>query len=176
MPYAPIGPTTTRVPSAANRCRLHNQMAIPAMSQAGLLPPGVHDATIAEVEQTFGRRTPRRAELFVKFTAFLDVARGFGVFQAIIADGSFVTDKDAPGDIDAVLLLPRADLAKLVAHPDRQQILDQQAVKSKYEIHLFLDPLPTGRWTSFFQHLKPDDALARIVPPATRRGVLRIAL
>ncbi len=151
-------------------------MAIPAMTPAGLLPPGVHDATLAEVEQAFGSRNDRRVELFQKLTQFLDVARALGLFQAVITDGSFVTDKDAPGDIDAVLLLPRADLAKLTGHPNRLQILDQHAVKAQYEIHLFVDPLPAGHWTNFFQHLKPADALARKLPPTTRRGVLKVAL
>jgi hypothetical protein len=151
-------------------------MAIPVMTPAGLLPPGVHDATLPEVEQVFGSRNDRRVELFQKFTQFLNVARSFGLFQAVIADGSFVTDKDVPGDIDAVLLLPRADLPKLTGHPNRLQILDQHAVKAQYEIHLFLDPLPAGPWTSFFQHLKPADALARKLPPTTRRGVLKVTL
>ena len=151
-------------------------MAIPPMTSAGLLPPGVHDATLAEVELTFGSRNERRIELFQKMTQFLNLARGFGLFQAIVTDGSFVTDKDTPGDIDAVLLLAAADLKKLVVHPDRRQILDQEAVKTQYEIHLFLDPLPAGPWTSFFQRLKPADALARKLPPTARRGVLKVTL
>jgi len=39
-----------------------------------------------------------------------------------------------------------------------------------------IDPLPAGPWTSFFQRLKPADALARKLLPTTRRGVLKVAL
>jgi hypothetical protein len=151
-------------------------MAIPSLTADGLLPVGVHDATLEEVEQAFGLRTERRVELFQKLTLFLEFARTFGVFEAIIVDGSFVTDKDSPGDIDAVILLARANLPRLLAQPGGAQFLDQDAIKPRYEIHLFLDPPPSGTWTSFFQKLKPADALARKLRPGARRGVLKVTL
>lgn len=151
-------------------------MAIPSLTADGLLPLGVHEATLEEIGQAFGLRTGRRVELFRKLTEFLALARSFGVFHALIVDGSFVTDKDDPGDIDAVLLLPREGLARLLAHPARLQVVDQHAVKARYEIHLFLDPLPSDAWTRFFQRLKPEDALARKLRPEARRGVLKVNL
>jgi hypothetical protein len=76
-------------------------MAIPELNN-GLFRPGVHDATMAEVEKVLGSSSDRRIELFAKLSRFVDLARVFSIFKAIYLDGSFVSDKADPGDIDAV--------------------------------------------------------------------------
>lgn len=151
-------------------------MPIPPITAEGLLPPGVHDATLHEIEHAFGVRTPRRQELFEKLVDFVEFAQSFSIFQFLVVDGSFVTDKDAPGDIDGVLLLGRADLARLLGHAHGLRILDVDAMKARYEVHLFFDPLPAGMWTDFFQQLRVEEALARRLSPGTRRGVLKVTL
>jgi hypothetical protein len=71
-------------------------MTIPGLVD-GLLPAGVHDATMLDVQEAFGLSSDRRMELFDKLSKFLDHARAFSVFKAIYLDESFVTDKPDPG-------------------------------------------------------------------------------
>jgi hypothetical protein len=147
-------------------------MAIPDLTTAGLLPRGVHQATLEEVRLSFGSRTPRRVVLFNKLVGFIELAKTFTLFKAIHIDGSFVTDKDDPGDIDAVLELTKAEAARLLAHPNAAAIIDGAAVKHQYEIHLFFPP----QMVEFFQRLKPAEAIARSLAPDHWRGILKVDL
>jgi len=104
--------------------------------------------------------------------AFVALAKTYNVFHAMHIDGSFVTDKDDPGDIDAVLELTKPEAARLFAHPNAAAIIDAAAVKYRYEIHLFFAP----QMTQFFQRLKPAEAIARSLAPDHWRGILKVDL
>jgi hypothetical protein len=82
-------------------------MPIPELNEDGFLPEGVHEASLEEVHERFGRfqRTDRRATLFTKLALFMADARASGLVEAVIVDGSFVTAKDEPSDIDLILVL-----------------------------------------------------------------------
>ena len=113
-----------------------------------------------------------------KLGQFVALARSFGLFSALFTDGSFATDKDLPGDIDAVLELPRASLKALLAATNFHQ-LDPAAVKATYEVHLFFQqppPAPGLDWVLFFQRLKPEEAIVRKLSPSTMRGILKVSL
>lgn len=64
-----------------------------------ILPAGIHDATLAEVEVRFASNPKRRVQ-FRGFVAALTGLRGAGCQRAFL-DGSFVTAKPRPGDFDA---------------------------------------------------------------------------
>lgn len=155
-------------------------MSIPTFTSFGPLPPGIHDATLAEINAVFGATNSRREDLFGKLDQFVQASKRFQLFTALYVDGSFVTDKPSPGDIDAVLELPRAALPRLLAHPDRLTLIDTAAVKAAYEVHLFFQPeappTPDPDMAKFFQHLRPEEALVRRLPADTTRGILRVAL
>src|SRR6266550_4310222 len=84
-------------------------MPIPDLNEDGFLPEGVHEASLEEVQERFGRlqRTDRRPTLFTKLALFLAEVRASGLVEAVIVDGSFVTAKDEPSDIDLILVLGR---------------------------------------------------------------------
>jgi hypothetical protein len=71
---------------------------IPDFDDSGNLPPGVHGATWDEIVQRFGWTT-RRRELLDGFRAALEPLREAGC-RRVFVNGSFVTDKEEPGDID----------------------------------------------------------------------------
>jgi hypothetical protein len=85
-------------------------MPIPELSPGGFLPAGVFDCTIDEIRQKFGRfqGTDRRPKLFSRFEEFLTAIRRSNLFEAILIDGSFVTEKAAPNDIDLIAVLHRS--------------------------------------------------------------------
>jgi len=75
-------------------------MTIPDFNDDGLLPPGVHRATRAEVEMRYGWCEHRRDLLAGLRLALGDLKRaGCG---RVFLDGSFVTAKETPNDFDLV--------------------------------------------------------------------------
>ena len=77
---------------------------IPELDEHGNLPPGIHRATLAEVEQRFGKSTEvRRAEIQSLYW-LVDLAKRAGI-ERLIVNGSFVTDVFEPNDVDCVLLM-----------------------------------------------------------------------
>lgn len=74
-------------------------MSIPPLQINGELPPGEHHATLDEIELVYGSTNDRRKLLM---RGLRDAALQFahaGV-KTIWINGSFVTDKDMPNDID----------------------------------------------------------------------------
>jgi hypothetical protein len=71
---------------------------IPAFTPDGLLPPGVHQATWGEVVTRFGTNKHRK-RLLKGLELALRHLRIAGCRRAYI-DGSFVTQKERPGDYD----------------------------------------------------------------------------
>ncbi len=96
-------------------------MPIPELNENGFLPEGIHEASLEEIRERFGRfqRTDRRPALFTKFSLFMAEVRASGRIKTVIVDGSFVTAKDEPSDIDLILVL----------HPDH----DYQAELRPFE-------------------------------------------
>jgi hypothetical protein len=76
-----------------------------------VLPPGVHDATLQDVEQRFAFNSKRR-QLFQGFKKGVDCLRKAGC-RTVFLDGSFVTDKPTPGDFDACWEPSGVDARKL---------------------------------------------------------------
>ena len=75
---------------------------IPAYDDFGCLPPGVHPATLAEIEARFGRASELRRVQMESVRWMVDLARRAGV-PRIVLNGSFVTDVMEPNDVDCVL-------------------------------------------------------------------------
>ena len=83
---------------------------LPEFTQKGLLPAGVHRATLEEFEQRFiyFDHSDRRYRLFDKFRELHRQARGSGIVQRMLVGGSFVTSKPEPNDFDCILVVDPA--------------------------------------------------------------------
>ena len=77
---------------------------IPPFDDFGFLPPGIHPATLAEIEDRFGRESELRRAQMDSVRWPVDFAVRAGV-QRIVLNGSFVTDIIEPNDVDCALLL-----------------------------------------------------------------------
>ena len=64
---------------------------IPPFDDSGFLPPGVHPATLKEIEARFGRESELRRVQMESVRWMVDLAIRAGV-QRIVLNGSFVTD------------------------------------------------------------------------------------
>lgn len=74
-------------------------MSIPTLTATGELPPGIHMATIGEVESAFGQSSDRRRLLLKGLKEAMAIFKVANVSK-IFVDGSFTTDKEEPNDID----------------------------------------------------------------------------
>ena len=84
-------------------------MAIPDLDDDGFLPEGVHECSLDEIDQRFGgnQSAVRRSALFAKLREYIQELRSTGMAAGLIVDGSFITNKTEPNDIDLVLILLR---------------------------------------------------------------------
>lgn len=152
-------------------------MAIPDLTEHGLLPVGVHEATLDEVVARFGSGTPRRAELGESLRRFAALLEDIGLFTDLFVDGSFTTDAEPPGDVDVVMQLPTAKMLELARHP-RSTELERRAVKLRFEVDALLEASESGSafMVGLFTTLKAKDVIARKVSASQRRGIMRIKL
>jgi hypothetical protein len=98
----PPGSPVTRL--RGNGFREGRSKVIPDLDEHGNLPPGIHRATMEEIEERFGKSTEvRRAEI-QSLHWLIDLAKRAGI-ERLIVNGSFVTDVFEPNDVDCVLLM-----------------------------------------------------------------------
>jgi len=116
-----------------------------------VLPPGIHVATLDEIEKTYCY-TPHRTRLFRGFCQATKNLENAGC-RVIYLDGSFTTEKDHPEDFDACWDLAGVDPYKL-----DPTLLDftykRAAQKAKYGGELFIanfDAAPGIIFLDFFQ-------------------------
>jgi len=148
-------------------------VAIPDLNAQGLLPPGLYDCTLEEVRDKFGRfkGTERRQSLFEKLSAFIHEATQTGMVKSIIIDGSFVTGKDSPADIDLVLEMQLAHNPGTDLRPFEYNVLSKRVVKRLYGFDLFLagsESKALAEWVEYFHQVKEQ--------PGIRKGILRMNL
>lgn len=145
----------------------------------GVLPEGIHLCTIEEVDETFGgfQRTDCRIRLTQKLRLLVEEARRSGIVAALVIDGSYVTRKNEPEDIDVIVALrPDFDLTQPLL-PFQYDLRSKRRIKEKYrfDARAAVDgSIAYNEWVEFFSHVRPDDpdqATSR-----TRKGLLRIEL
>jgi hypothetical protein len=71
---------------------------IPEFDDNGNLPPGVHEATVKDVEQRFAYNTKRKV-LFARLFEVCEILGGANC-PRLYLDGSFITKKEEPNDYD----------------------------------------------------------------------------
>lgn len=79
---------------------------IPPFNETGCLPPGLHTATLGEVEDRFGHHSELRRVQMESVRWMVELAKLAGV-QRVVLNGSFATDIMEPNDVDCVLLIGR---------------------------------------------------------------------
>lgn len=87
----------------------------PDFNENGDLPPGIHQATLAEVIQHFGRSTPQRRVVARRLGRIYGLAAKTGHLARFIVFGSFVTTEPDPADVDIFLLMENTFDANQIA-------------------------------------------------------------
>ena len=148
-------------------------MPIPPLDENGFLPHGIHVCWLEETRSRFGcfQGSDRRPRLFSKLEELIVEARASGIVRALIVNGSFVTAKSAPNDIDLVIVLPaghdfRADLA-----PAQYTVVNRVRIRRLYGIDVIVaedDSADYMAAVQFFQRVR--------LQPHVSKGILRIEL
>jgi hypothetical protein len=153
-----------------------DSMPIPEFDLNGCLPAGLHECTLVEVEERFGRlvlagprATDRRVLLFERLRTLISELSRTRLNVTVIVDGSFVTQAAHPEDIDLIVSLPRSfdPLMELTAM--ETNLLDARYIRRHYQFDVRV--VREGRpeyheIVAFFEQVKGR--------PALRKGLLRL--
>lgn len=77
----------------------------PEFNEHGDLPVGIHQATLAEVVEHFGRNSVQRRHVAERLIRIYDLADRTGHVARFIVYRSFVTAKPNPNDVDIFILV-----------------------------------------------------------------------
>ena len=140
-------------------------MSIPDFNAKGELPAGEHQATLDEIEIRYGRSSRRRKDLMKGLRQAGDKLAKAGV-QMIWVNGSFITTKENPNDIDGCWAYNDAvDIQTL--SDDFLSMDARQIVKNKYGLDFFIAQwMETGSgkpFPLFFQMNRDGEAKGIIV-------------
>jgi predicted nucleotidyltransferase len=115
-------------------------MPIPELNENGLLPEGVWDCTLEEIGARFGQfqRTDRRVQLFAKLCDLVAEERRAGLAVALMIDGSFVSGKPDPGDIDLVIVLPDGYNFAAELLPVAYNAISKSRLRRAYQFDVFV--------------------------------------
>ncbi len=136
-------------------------MAIPPLRADGFLPEGVHPADVEEVRQHFGTATPRRRELMQRVELWVELACLVGA-KRLLLNGSFVTKKRSPNDVDAVMLLP-SDFGERLRMFDSVAFEIQDCLCYRYPAELFAawDAEGLQKWITYFARVRRRENLCK---------------
>ena len=106
---------------------------VPEFNKYGNLPAGIYKSSLTCIEKRFGTNSKKRISLFKDFQNFLELITPFKTnIKRLILDGSFVTSKETPGDIDCIMIIENG----FRFTPDIVEKLCDS--KKLYNIHLFM--------------------------------------
>lgn len=140
-------------------------MLIPALMANGELPPGIHIITLTELEIRFGRANEKRRQLMMGLKKALLLFKAANVSKVFV-DGSFITDKDEPNDIDGCWSCTGVDVDKLDSRFwDFESTYDfekkREEIKNEFGIDFFIAEIIEGGsgkpFPEFFQTNRDGD-------------------
>jgi hypothetical protein len=143
-------------------------VGIPVFRSDGYLPEGIHVCTEAEATFRFGSKNRRRRGLAIRIRRWCELARAVGALRLLL-DGSYVTAKDEPEDVDAVMLLPHDFAAQVERGLDPAIELEEMfSTRQPEEMFAAEDDADWEAWCEFFSRTRE--------PDGRRKGLVEIVL
>ena len=141
---------------------------IPDFREDGYLPEGLHVATEAEMIFRFGSETARRKRLVLRLRRWIELSRAVSAVRLFV-DGSFVTSKPSPNDVDAVVWLPQ-DFTEQVSAGSASAIELETMLLTRRPEEIFAaeDLRDWEDWLEFFSRTRESDG--------RRKGVVEVKL
>jgi hypothetical protein len=130
---------------------------IPPFRADGYLPDGLHQASEAEITFRFGSGSRRRRRLILRVRRWIELARAVQA-QRMLIDGSFVTAKSEPNDVDAVVLLPE-DFERQIDEGRELalQLEEMLLTRRPEEIFAAEDAADWSEWVEFFSRTRENE-------------------
>lgn len=141
---------------------------IPPFRPDGYLPEGVYVCSEAEVVFRFGSSNRRRRRLALRLRRWIELGRQVGA-QRLLVDGSFVTAKAEPQDIDSVIFLPVDFLQQLEREfAPALELEEMLLTRRPEELFAAEDETDWQEWVAFFSQTRE--------PDRRRKGLVEIHL
>src|SRR5262245_35809342 len=130
---------------------------IPPFRPDGYLPEGVYVCSEAEVIFRFGSSNRRRRRLALRLRRWLELGRQVGA-RRLLVDGSFVTTKEEPHDIDSVIFLPE-DFTRQLEREFAPALELEEMLLTRRPEELFAaeDETDWQEWVAFFSQTRESD-------------------
>jgi hypothetical protein len=129
---------------------------IPNLNINGFLPHGLHRCSLQEVEVAFVSQfqsSSSRKQLMNSLKLFYAKWKAFPHFDRMVLDGSFVTNKENPNDIDLIVVLKPSVLHDPMSGAFVGQMSDRASIKHQYSIDAFPvidEGTEYNDWVSYF--------------------------
>jgi hypothetical protein len=126
-----------------------------------------------EVQQRFGVFVgdDHRVQLFAKLRAFVDEAKTSGLVVSLLLNGSYVTSKSDPNDIDLVVVVSaELDLSADLL-PAQYNVVSKRRVQQRFGFDIVAVREGTSEYAdtvAFFEQVRGE--------PDRKKGLLRIML
>ncbi len=154
--------------------------ALPVLTEHLLLPVGVHELTLSEVEALFANpsQSPRRQALFAKLAEYLREVKVAGWNVQVIVDGSFVMPSvTAPEDIDVLLVLPDGWDMTATVRPFEYDLIARRRTRRRYGFDVFAarnGSQEERAMIEFFEQVNTKWNAPLGLPAGLKKGIVRI--
>jgi hypothetical protein len=113
-----------------NEDKGHYGVGLPAFREDGWLPEGHHTTTWEEISKVFGGAFgSHRALLLAQLLTWRDAARGVGLAGRMLLNGSFISTKVAPGDVDALFIFDEQTEERLKRDSEARELVNHARIK-----------------------------------------------
>ena len=141
---------------------------IPPFRRDGYLPEGVHVCSEDDVIFRFGSSSRHRRRLALRLRRWIELGRQVGAKRWRV-EGSFVTAKEEPQDVDTVILLPQDFTQQLEQeNPPALELEEMLLTRRPEEIFAAEDEADWEEWVEFFSLTRE--------PDRCRKGLVEIPL
>ena len=115
-----------------------------------------------------------RTEIWAGLLGFLEWALQLPQPTSLLIDGSYVTDKPVPSDVDVVVDVTDCSEAEQTVW--FQSWNDHHRfVKQVFRVDFYPFVVGSGNdFSTYFQYIRVDEALRRGISPNVRKGILRV--
>lgn len=147
------------------------QAKLPRLNDLGLLPAGVHSCSLAQLRSVFGYNA-RREYLLERLDQCIRLMKSHGLQGILHIDGSFVTDKDHPGDIEVTLDVTRQP----VNMQDKALVfyMRQHTTLDKIGVHWFPTLPDNQNFIDYFQYAGEKTAARKRCDPKEPKGIIKL--
>lgn len=145
------------------------------LNEHGLLPPGMHDLSLEQIDALFGgfQQSERRMNLVKRLREMVAQVGRYSFARHLIVDGSFITSKPEPSDIDIVFVVANGAVPMTgPLNPFEYNALSARRLKKAYQFDVFVVPEGSDaydHYVSYFTRLKEG-------PDGVTKGLVRLAL